>query len=740
MSVWRWLSRLFVLVTGVACFFSTSVRAQDLGNVGRFDMAEYTFTSNNSYANKFTQVTLTARVTQPEGGTIVVRGFHDGGNTWKLRIMPRTLGEYTLTTSSNDPQLNGQTGSFACINSTLKGPIRQHVANPYAFMHEDGTPFLWTGDWYSPFLSPAMAGLQNSTVDVLVTNKVNSLKLNLVGIGGDEPNLHVYPWTGTKLSLNLTRFDVAKLAQWDQAIAYMKEKGIVANLFFYSDSNTNLYPAAGSANEDLLFQYLTARYAAYWNVTWNLALEYSEYRNASWVRSRAQFVKNEDPYDKLLAVHQLPPATTNPPTPPSYDFRGDPNLDHTALQANEVEAKLLNASIINTRSATQSAGRAIPVMIQEFYFDTRPTSLATGRQSTWSMLTGGAAGYNLGKLQVMEDPNWQNRPHLSITSVLNPFVTANTRFWHMEPANNRVASGKFCGAMLTGGPPQFLVFSPSGGSFDVSLSGTTGTFSALWLDPTRNETGFETDVTGGGTTRFTNPFGTGEVVLLLRQTQSETTLPTLSIISPADGATVSGTIQVDGTASDSSGIARVEYQIDSWDWRLATGTSSWNFLLDTTLLSNGSHTISVRATDGASPPNTSSDLSRTVSVSNGFDTTPPTLSINSPTEGAEVSGTTLVTGAASDDSSGVDRVEYQIDSTEGAWTLASGKTTWSFQWNTATHSVGSHTIWVRAADGASPANNSAPVARSVIIRRVNQVPVANDRSVTTPMTARWISR
>ncbi|MFA5771743.1 MAG: right-handed parallel beta-helix repeat-containing protein [Thermoplasmata archaeon] len=62
---------------------------------------------------------------------------------------------------------------------------------------------------------------------------------------------------------------------------------------------------------------------------------------------------------------------------------------------------------------------------------------------------------------------------------------------------------------------------------------------------------------------------------------------------------VKGTISVTGTASDGVSIDKVQIKIDNFGWIDATGKTSWNHSLDTTTLSNGNHTITVRAYDGS---------------------------------------------------------------------------------------------------------------------------------------------
>ncbi len=60
-------------------------------------------------------------------------------------------------------------------------------------------------------------------------------------------------------------------------------------------------------------------------------------------------------------------------------------------------------------------------------------------------------------------------------------------------------------------------------------------------------------------------------------TISDTILPAVTITSPTTGqAFTTPTITVSGTASDTSGIAKVEVRLDEGNWELATGTTSWS--------------------------------------------------------------------------------------------------------------------------------------------------------------------
>jgi len=183
----------------------------------------------------------------------------------------------------------------------------------------------------------------------------------------------------------------------------------------------------------------------------------------------------------------------------------------------------------------------------------------------------------------------------------------------------------------------------------------------------------------------------------LREEAGNNSLPTVSITSPSDGATVNGTVSITGTASDSDGtVQSVEVRIDSGTWQTATGTTSWSYSWDSTGVSDGTHTIYARSYDGT---DYSTEDSVAVTVDNTAPNQPPTVSITSPSEGATVNGTITITGTASDSDGTVQSVEVKIGS--DAWATASGTTSWTFTWDTTGYSDGSYTILARSYDGTN---------------------------------------
>jgi O-glycosyl hydrolase len=99
--------------------------------------------------------------------------------------------------------------------------------------------------------------------------------------------------------------------------------------------------------------------------------------------------------------------------------------------------------------------------------------------------------------------------------------------------------------------------------------------------------------------------------------------PVVSITAPANGATVSGTITVSGTASSSLSISSVQVSVDGGSFSNASGTNTWNFGLDTASLSNATHSLTAKAIDNSGGTASSSVVS--ISVNNAVG---PTVTIN----------------------------------------------------------------------------------------------------------------
>jgi Domain of unknown function (DUF4082)/Bacterial Ig domain/Putative Ig domain len=102
-----------------------------------------------------------------------------------------------------------------------------------------------------------------------------------------------------------------------------------------------------------------------------------------------------------------------------------------------------------------------------------------------------------------------------------------------------------------------------------------------------------------------------------------TPLPSVAITAPANGATVSATLNISGTASDTVSLSSVQISVDGGTFVNASGTNNWTSSLNTSSLSNGPHTLTAKVTDAASITASSSPIS--ITVNNGSLATDCTL-------------------------------------------------------------------------------------------------------------------
>ncbi|MBI5732816.1 putative Ig domain-containing protein [Candidatus Jorgensenbacteria bacterium] len=277
----------------------------------------------------------------------------------------------------------------------------------------------------------------------------------------------------------------------------------------------------------------------------------------------------------------------------------------------------------------------------------------------------------------------------------------------LQPIGNKRVSAKsrllfHVSAIDPDGDP--VVFSalnvPGGATFDA----TTGYFS--WIPTTVGNytiamTAADRPTTGGGS------LSDSESIIITVQEAPDLTPPTVSMISPIDGASVSGTIVVAATSSDDIGVVGVQFKLDGQNLGLEDTSAPWAVQWNTASSSNNIHTLTASARDGAGKNTTSTEV--VVNVLN--DRTAPTVSVAFPTAGAVVSGDTQLRVNTSDDISGVLKVYYELDG--GSTCCVSESAPFSYSLNTRTLTNGGHTVRARAQDNAGNIGVSPSVSFTV---------------------------
>ncbi len=178
----------------------------------------------------------------------------------------------------------------------------------------------------------------------------------------------------------------------------------------------------------------------------------------------------------------------------------------------------------------------------------------------------------------------------------------------------------------------------------------------------------------------------------------DNTPPTVSIKEPKIGNIYSGTISVSVNATDNQEISNVHFRVDNTEWLIMTYDPAdllWKYDLNTTILSDGQHTLMVLALDKASNPATTSTTLLT-------DNAPPTLTIQNPQSGMTVSLTLIVDVQASD-ASGISRIDFYL---QDMLVHTVTDTPYQWSWDTTKYPNGEYTITVKAYDAVGHTTES----------------------------------
>lgn len=202
------------------------------------------------------------------------------------------------------------------------------------------------------------------------------------------------------------------------------------------------------------------------------------------------------------------------------------------------------------------------------------------------------------------------------------------------------------------------------------------------------------------------------VTIVVRNDTSppDTTKPTASITEPQGGATVQGQVTVRVTATDNVGVTKVYLYIDDnflWLDRTAPYEFTWN----TSTYPNGQHSLQAKAFDAAG--NSGWAPAIRVTVQNGVtpppDTSPPTVSLTSPTPGQVIKGTVSVQVAATDDV-GVTMVRVTLN---GQLLAEFNAPPYEVRWDSTTVANGDYTLEAEAVDAVGNIGHAAPVTVTV---------------------------
>ena len=220
---------------------------------------------------------------------------------------------------------------------------------------------------------------------------------------------------------------------------------------------------------------------------------------------------------------------------------------------------------------------------------------------------------------------WGDYSSMSVDPVDNCTFWFTTEYYETTSNNWQTRIGSFkladCGGTPIDNPPTVSVTNPSNGA---TVSGTVNVTANASDDNGVTKVEFFVDGTSIGVDTSapyaaswnTTSYGDGAhtVSATATDTASQTgsasvnvtvqntvvdNPPTVSITSPSNGATVSGSVNITANASDDNGVTGVEFFVDGASLGVDT-SAPYSVSWDTTSYGDGAHTVSATATDTAS--------------------------------------------------------------------------------------------------------------------------------------------
>jgi hypothetical protein len=457
--------------------------------VPRWEPRDFDFRCDSKLENPFT-VAFAAEATGPGGIRLTLPGFYDGNGTWKIRFAPTAEGEWTLRTHSVVAALNHRDASLTCIpnrSPNLHGGLRVDAQYPRHFIFEDGTRYflmgyecdwLWALDLGRPDLRQTEAFL-----DKLGAQGFNYLILNAYAhdtswrrgktAGDDFGPPPLFAWEGTNEHPDHSRFNLDYWRHYDRVIAALCRRGMIARVMIKVYNKYVNWPAKGSAEDDLYFRWLIARYAACPNIHWDFSKEANNEKDLAYKVGRLRFLRQNDPYHRLLTVHDDRKTYDDGAYNDLLDYRSD--QQHSKWHA----------------SARDHRGqRNWPLVNVEFGYEHGPQGLKDATyevvqapeevcRRAWEICLAGtytAYYYTYTAWDVMRPQD--SPPGYAYFKQLRDFFVG-TAYWRLAP-HDELASDGYCLAELG---REYVVFLNQAKPFSLKLEGLVAPLPVEWYQP-----------------------------------------------------------------------------------------------------------------------------------------------------------------------------------------------------------------------------------------------------------------
>jgi hypothetical protein len=407
-------AKTVLLITALS-FITVCLKAQP---IHQWEVFTISFNSGKVPSNPYKEIPatkggdlLTVTFTGTGGDAlskkITVVGFWNGGSVWCANFTAPFTGNWKYISSSSDKSMNGKKGSIDVVAWTEEdknvNPVRHGLVRVrkdgetagHFFEYTDGEPFLWIGDtWWNWTNRKIKPETFRQLVDDRSAKGFNIGQLFVAANGwGRESSL---------LDETYTIPDTEHMKKVEDMIKYANSKGITVWIHGWW-SRPNLNTIIGAEKMQRWWRYLVHRFGAY-NVIWVVAGEYNMNNNAGFPldfwKGLGRLIKNEDPYERIISVHNTPPFWDGGAEAPQW-ATGSVLHQETWLDYNQTQVghgKYANEMIPYIISEEYNRKPSKPIVVTEPWYEFiegNPTGMDI-RFAAWSAILSGAAGHTYG--------------------------------------------------------------------------------------------------------------------------------------------------------------------------------------------------------------------------------------------------------------------------------------------------------------------------------------------------------
>lgn len=520
----------------LACFFGAAVLRPGLtaAEATQWSVQEITLTAAKHYANPYLDAAVAAEIEGPAGIRLLVPGFWDGGQTFRIRWTPTAPGSWKYVTKSADPGLNAKRGEIqAGPAAGSHGFLRRDAAHPYSFVFDDGTRYFLFGNTYYGLLTNAM----NGGGWKIALDKTRRYGMNKVRFYVDRTAAQSRAEDYSDIPGSPDRLNLEGWSKADEVVRYMSERGIIADLIVFQRNRVN---AMTPEQARRYLRYVLARYAAFPNVIWCLQNEwqYTQKPKPFWT-ALGELASREDPWARRgafvrgLSIHQQ--------TRYDWEFFGEHWYSHAIIQlgvrnrgkayrgGDEWNLPKNRRGVFRygddwgNFGITYNWGHNVPVVNDEYGYigepddeteprpvDGKPVRFTREkhRRTMWGIYVAGGYG-SAGDKNRCDDgrpyvsANWHDEPEFGdIRRLVDFYTTKGIRYWELSARNRLVKSGERV-YIETGPPRQYVIYAAAGGDFSIDLG--PGEYVARRYDPRTGEDTALGRVAGGATRSFSLP-------------------------------------------------------------------------------------------------------------------------------------------------------------------------------------------------------------------------------------------